>query len=382
MFMKKIFFVFSLTFFLFLSGCKSNQNVYKENSSIIISWFASWSALSSDNISDLNIENHKEIVVNPLHKFIVYKIWKTYPIAWNGDLMFNDTFSKNQIYTNDPNWKIESIPVSQAAKDIDTYKCFYCEEWWDKSQYFWEDNTNLFLSYDWIAAPKKDVMWFVPLQHIGEQAVIWLIGYSNGYLILFPFKFPVDQETFKTVQIKEQLQRWEKKEIPSLKSVSDDLRRPKFQNGGLQYDKYLADDKDWIYLWGMSASDSIDRIKKESDFKILKQDEVHRVISYDEWAWLEVFTWKVKPNWRELQEWFAQAPWIYYYDNAIYISDYVYGAQRFPIDWATMKWEEKQIQEAGEEYPRDYHTLSDKNWWYQLIYHVEWDYYELQRIKK
>jgi hypothetical protein len=36
-----------------------------------------------------------------------------------------------------------------------------------------------------------------------------------------------------------------------------------------------------------------------------------------------------------------------------------------------MKREEGEFQEGGKEHPTSYNRLSDKDWWYQLIYHTE-----------
>jgi hypothetical protein len=46
------------------------------------------------------------------------------------------------------------------------------------------------------------------------------MGYADGYLVLFPFKFPVDKESFQTVQKKAQLQYGEDEHIPSLDELA------------------------------------------------------------------------------------------------------------------------------------------------------------------
>jgi hypothetical protein len=66
-----------------------------------------------------------------------------------------------------------------------------------------------------------------------------LVGYTDGYLIQFPFKFPVDKATFRTVQRKGEFTFRERDEIPSLKEFAGEWRRPIFQNDGVVYDKYL-----------------------------------------------------------------------------------------------------------------------------------------------
>lgn len=374
---------FSLLFFIIFcflfTGCELKEEK-EQPPTQTDSWFMNFESIA---INDNKQENNESGVIdNPLHKFVVYKIWKTYPITRGGNSLFKDIFERYVINTNDPNRNIESIPCFEAIKDIKSYKCFYCEEWWEKTQYFWEDKDNLFLYYNSIAASKENLPSFFPLQETGKEAVIAMIGYSSGYIIQFPFKFPVDWVTFRMVQEKNQLQRGERKDIPELETVSDGLRRPKFQNRGLQYDKYVGDDKDYIYLRNISGPDSLDRIKKESDFKILKKDEVWNIISRDSSIWLAGFTWEVSKDRNILYEEFGGNPWFYYSNNKVYISRYGHWIRSFPIDWATMKREEKEFQEEGKEHPTSYNRLSDKDWWYQLIYHIEWDYYEVQRVKK
>jgi hypothetical protein len=103
-----------------------------------------------------------------------------------------------------------------------------------------------------------------------------MVGYSDWYLVFFPFKFPVNETTFKMVQRKEQLQYWKDENIPSLTEIAWEFRglpwefrRPRFQNVGEVIDRYLWDDKDWVYYRTPWGGVSIDRVKKASDFKIL-----------------------------------------------------------------------------------------------------------------
>jgi hypothetical protein len=94
--------------------------------------------------------------------------------------------------------------------------------------------------------------------------------------VLFPFKFPVDHETFRTVQTKEQLQFGASTSFPSLRELAGEWRRPRFQNADVIYDKYLWDDKDWVYYWidGMYTPWlSIDRVQKVSDFAFVSSEK-------------------------------------------------------------------------------------------------------------
>jgi hypothetical protein len=100
-----------------------------------------------------------------------------------------------------------------------------------------------------------------------------LVGYDEGYLILFPFKFPVDKETFATVQTKGQLQYWLDDTLPSLKEIAGEWRRPRFQNAGEIIDRYLWDDKDWVYYWTPWWAISINRVQKASDFAFISSEK-------------------------------------------------------------------------------------------------------------
>jgi hypothetical protein len=57
--------------------------------------------------------------------------------------------------------------------------------------------------------------------------------------VLFPFKFPVDYETFRAVQTKGQLQFEAHTPFSSLSDLAGEWRRPRFQNADIIYDKYL-----------------------------------------------------------------------------------------------------------------------------------------------
>ena len=189
-----------------------------------------------------------------------------YHILWTWDVELLENILRYPVYTNDPSWEIESLPFIITEKDMTTYKGFY----WDGSWEEWMDGTHLFLGYWNEAMPITKFSNYIPLQVLGEQAAMGLVGYSDGYLLLFPFTFPVDKDSFKTVQRKDQFKYWEVQNISDLKEVSGWLRRPRFVNDGIVYYKYLGDDKDWVYVrmsvdWGVR----IVRIAKAPDFKFL-----------------------------------------------------------------------------------------------------------------
>lgn len=387
--MKKSIIPLCFVFCLSLSGCKT-INILSLEQKVDYSEIEleNWLSFSQERDISSSEAYKNTIVDNPLHKFIFYKGADILPIEWTGALSSYEDFTRSKIYTNDLSWKIAPLLIFQASKDESTYNCYYCNGWWKEYlDYYWEDANNIFLNYNQIAVSKKDVPWFFPLQDLLDQDDWRVVWYSSGYIIHFPFKFPVDGDTFNTLQDKYGINQWEMEEIQNLRNLSSGDSYLKFKNGGIQYDKYLWDDKDWVYFWGFSydpgsSSSFLKRIKKESDFKILQSKEIQKLVCYDDEIKLSHFTWEIdEKNWENLFPSFSEFPWVYYHDNVIYISRPSFWTSMFPIDWSTMKWEEKTGQKEGES-TFFYNTLSDKNWRYWLVYYDEWDYFELQRVRK
>ena len=74
-------------------------------------------------------------------------------------------------------------------------------------------------------------------------------------------------------------------------------------------------------------------------------------------------------------------PELAYYDNYIYALSSFWTAI-FPIDGASMHREIKKVRERWKDYDTSYGLLIDRDYYYQMLYHSDGDYYTLNRIKK
>ncbi|RKW24949.1 hypothetical protein D8B45_01505 [Candidatus Gracilibacteria bacterium] len=240
----------------------------------------------------------------------------------------------------------------------------------------------------WSGVKKNKLPSFKLIGFLGSQSIDRAIGYSEGFLVLPPYKFPVDEKTFSPYPY----QFWDNNGSKNDQQRKDYLKgegKTFCRNGGRQYARCIGSDKNWIYRWTSNswatkseAGYTLFREKKEDDFKVLSLDELLGIVSSDKGLQLIPFSGEVDKNWEALWSGIGGVASVYYHDNAIYISRYAYGTRSFPIDGATMKREEGEFQEGGKEHPTSYNRLSDKNRRYQLIYHTEGDYYEVQRVKK
>jgi hypothetical protein len=113
------------------------------------------------------------------------------------------------VYTNDPYRNIQPLELKKADKDVISYRCFYCGVDRNTVDYVGEDKNFIFIDVSLIlAVPKLSLPNYIPLQSLGVQSFDWMIGYSDWYLVFFPFKFSVDGTTFQTVQSKEGWNFW------------------------------------------------------------------------------------------------------------------------------------------------------------------------------
>ena len=162
------------------------------------------------------------------------------------------------LYTNDKSWAIQVLPfawVSQAPKDLTPFL--------EISDIYWGATKKYWYLYSDIPVVKGELENYFPFQFLWIQAVDALVGYSSGYLVSFPFKFPVDDATF-SYSI----------DPDFTDDYVDDrggFRWKNFINGGIQYSKYLGDDKDRIYFrdvnqWNLTSHYAINRVKKAKDF--------------------------------------------------------------------------------------------------------------------
>ena len=162
------------------------------------------------------------------------------------------------LYTNDKSWAIQVLPfawVSQAPKDLTPFL--------EISDIYWGATKKYWYLYSDIPVVKGELENYFPFQFLWIQAVDALVGYSSGYLVSFPFKFPVDDATC-SYSI----------DPDFTDDYVDDrggFRWKNFINGGIQYSKYLGDDKDRIYFrdvnqWNLTSHYAINRVKKAKDF--------------------------------------------------------------------------------------------------------------------
>ena len=183
---------------------------------------------------------------------------------WHPITIKDDNWAIQQIlrdyplYTNDKSWAIQVLPfawVSQAPKDLTPFL--------EISDIYWGATKKYWYLYSDIPVVKGELENYFPFQFLWIQAVDALVGYSSGYLVSFPFKFPVDDATF-SYSI----------DPDFTDDYVDDrggFRWKNFINGGIQYSKYLGDDKDRIYFrdvnqWNLTSHYAINRVKKAKDF--------------------------------------------------------------------------------------------------------------------
>lgn len=156
------------------------------------------------------------------------------------------------------------------------------------------------------------------------------------------------------------------------------------QNGGIQYQNCIWSDKSWMYRW-VSRNDRtyyLFRERKQSDFKLLKIEDLKWLVTHDSWLDLVFVS---KNDYFDSGEKLGDFPIIknniWYKNSFIYLSLPGDWNWTFPVDAKTLKYEEKKIQLSDDAYPTDYSLLYDKNY-YQLVYHNDNGHYELKRVKK
>ena len=254
----------------------------------------------------------------------------------------------------------------------------------DEYPSFTEDRSHYYFPYldwsDWNApvqtgVKKSELPHLQFIADIGEQALSAVALYSDGYLVLPPYKFPVDHQTFSFIPRDE-------RGYPLTWSAETENKRTQwrvfYQNWWRQYTRYLGNDKNWVYRWGEYT---LIREKKKADFRLLSFPEIKTYVSSGQPRDIKAYTGTIDEKNRKLiGKDFSDEPNLYYHDNKMYFLYYYWNAV-FPIDWASMKYEV--VPYTTEEWYKSYYTLlSDKDYYYQLIWHYDGDYYTLNRIKK
>lgn len=173
-------------------------------------------------------------------------------------------------YTNDKNWTAELLPLAFITESKSDFKSFR-SGWYDDVG----ETKNYWYLYTDIPVEKRGLQDFIPLQFLGVQAVDNFVGYSSWYLVWFPYKLPVDAETFTAS--------YDSTFRPDLPNDRWWFRWKNFINNWIQYDKYLWDDKDRVYFWDKNESYiqyyALNRVKKASDFCFYKNPDPES----DEW---------------------------------------------------------------------------------------------------
>ena len=377
--MKKIWLLTSL-FILLLTWCNNNQTETLENVSLL-----TWDSLIQQDVKDNNEET--ELINNITNQDITeYKFYTTEKfydsqIKINEDNLTDlqkELFNKydSSIKTNDSTWDIELLNIIEKERDKTSYKRWFYDANFDPdgiSKYDnpWEDNNNLYLSIFWdnYAVSKQELETPIQFDAIWIQAVEWYLGYSSGYIILFPFKFPVDGWSF---------------------ILSEQDRRYRVQNWWDQYHHYIWSDANYIYLWdlnwNLNSSLIIKRIPKQSDFKILEKDEEWKWV-YGKDSWFEdvtsEFIWN---SMFEYEESLVNYPPLYKNWNYLLVSDWIWEEYynwiwRFPVDMSTLEINEFEYFDSNDNSEHTYSIVSDKDYYYQIIDSKNW-YKTFLRIHK
>lgn len=246
---------------------------------ILISLFVIWNSyIFHINTTGTKDESNLLIADNPSYTNIRDFSWQEYNIendvytevTWNFSQEFSDFFKNVNVYTNDNSWDI--IPLNIEKSPITSgYREFFYE--WDTDYWYWEDEDTVYLFWTtrWV---KKDYLnSFIPLQDLWTQDLEWIIWYSDGYLIVFPFKFPVDKNTFLGYQNYKTFPHYKSDAMNDLDLYRQETqnRRVKFINNWILYDKCIWFDDEYIYFRATSErmNTYIGRVKKSEDFSII-----------------------------------------------------------------------------------------------------------------
>ena len=258
-----------------------------------------------------------------------------------------------------------------------TWGYLYLED--DKYYYFYHFSGFDFSAWSNLGFRKSDIPNMKVIGSPWEQYYFNIALYSDGYLVLPPYKFPVDPQTFSFIPRDEsdKVLTWEEEERFIRKNG-----REFYRNWGKQKNNYLGSDKDRVYRREYSKDwYALIRERKKADFRLLSFPEIKTYVSSGEPRDIKAYTGTIDEKSRKLidKDPFDQ-PNLYYHDNKMYFLHYYWNAV-FPIDWASMKY--KVVPYTTEEWSkREYALLSDKDYYYQLIHHYDGDYYTLNRIKK
>ncbi|MCK9467281.1 MAG: hypothetical protein M0P94_03040 [Candidatus Absconditabacterales bacterium] len=360
---------------LLLAGCNNNQETVPEENFVLTGGFSINSDMDTkkdektENTTDKSKEKYEFFIVERDDYYDIEIIDSELT-----DLQKKILKNYNGIKTNDESWNIESLNIFERERDKNSYKRWFYDPSFDvdgTAKYMnpGEDKDNLYLSLDFLenyAVSKQELPSSVQFGTIGIQAVDGYLGYGNGYIILFPYKFPVDKGTF---------------------TLAKQDRRYKVLNGGTQYHHYIGSDKDYIYLWDDDKYVIIKRIPKKSDFKVLTEKEEVKYIYDKNTGFEEVTSNYIGSELFVVEDSLVDYPPLYKDGNYLLVTsgigdEYNYGIWRFPVDMDTLKVEKfTKPDPTYKDLKYVYYVVSDKDYYYQIIYSVN-GYRKFQRIHK
>ena len=235
-------------------------NIQISDSESIITWVKS--QISSNNFTlKPSYSSWKNCAIKPRVHHKVKK-WSLISARFDkhDDRLLQRVFQEYPLYTNDKTWAIQLLPFGIMSESTENFVPFNSA---DLAYFDFGTTENYIYLYTRIPVIKRDIKDYFPFQFLWIQAVDVLVWYSSGYLVSFPFKFPVDDASF-SYSI----------DPDFTDDYIDDrggFRWKNFINGGIQYSKYLGDDKDRIYFrdvnkWNLTSHYAINRVKKAKDF--------------------------------------------------------------------------------------------------------------------
>lgn len=177
-------------------------------------------------------------------------------------------FAHDLPLTNDYTRAIEELPLHSHKRDEATFRCFDQGENCDSQFLLGGEDEQWHYPYGWetYAIEKSQLPNYLPLQKMGVHSYLGELGYSSGYLVIPPFKFPVDAQSIRFAQ-QASFQGFPNPYAHQTFTLDDQHRPLRFVNGAEQYTRYLADDDERVYF----APDhfSLARIRKHPDFQLL-----------------------------------------------------------------------------------------------------------------
>ncbi len=317
-----------------------------------------------------------------------------YPL-WTGNL---DLVMDYRILEDDSEKKKTFLSIVDSGREYDKLNMesvFWLDLVYDdRNKGILEDEKYYYFLNHWehqFTSPKQPWYWiekkalkdFHLIGYMGVQTIYSLIGYVPWFLIVPPYKFAVDQESFDYY-----LQQFEGSN-PELEGENWLLYlrsdgRTYCYNGGMQYAMCVWSDKNWVYRWsyGENGKYYFLREEKKSDFRLLDPKELVWLTTQDLWLKLTFLGTVNLENKQSIRDSTDSFIGIYHDRDFAYLVLPFYWVWRFSIDWDTIDYEEKTIKLVTNEYPRDYALLSDKDWYYQVVYYADNGFYELRRSKK